>query len=36
MEEQQQWQDQYYNYDGYDQDWPFFPMQSHMEEETDD
>jgi len=36
MEEQQQWQDQYNNYEGYDQDRPFSPAQSHMEEETED
>jgi len=36
MEEQWQWQDQYNDYDRYDQAQPFSPMQSHMEEETND
>jgi len=36
MEEQQYWQDQYNDYDGYKWDWLFSPEQSTMDEETKD
>jgi len=35
MEDQQQWQDKYNEYGGYDCDRPFTPDQSNMDEDTD-
>jgi len=31
MEEQQNWQEQYNEYDGYNRDWPFTLEESHLE-----